>query len=67
MRVVSIKDCTLAACAIFAPRAQPLTYEIYTTPESFDAVLEALKAKGIETITHRQASRPSVTVEKYLV
>jgi YebC/PmpR family DNA-binding regulatory protein len=32
-------------------RSEGSTYEIYTSPESFDSVLEAIKAKGIETVS----------------
>jgi len=32
-------------------RSEGSTYEIYTSPESFDSVLESIKAKGIPTIS----------------
>jgi len=39
------------------------TYEIYTSPESFDAVLEALKAKGIETMSAEISMIPQTQVK----
>jgi YebC/PmpR family DNA-binding regulatory protein len=38
-------------------------YEIYTAPENFDAVLEALKAKGIETISAEISMIPTTQVK----
>ena len=34
-------------------------YEIFTAPDNFDTVLEALKAKGIETISAEISMIPS--------
>jgi YebC/PmpR family DNA-binding regulatory protein len=39
------------------------TYEIYTTPESFDPVLEALKAKGIETMSAEISMIPETQIK----
>jgi len=39
------------------------TYEIYTTPESFDPVLEALKAKSIETISAEISMIPQTQIK----
>jgi len=38
-------------------------YEIYTAPENFDSVLEALKAKGIETMSAEISMIPSTQVK----
>jgi YebC/PmpR family DNA-binding regulatory protein len=38
-------------------------YEIYTTPENFDTVLEALKAKGIESISAEISMIPTTQVK----
>src|SRR5215470_7278880 len=38
-------------------------YEIFTAPENFDTVLEALKAKGIETISAEISMIPSTQVK----
>ena len=39
------------------------TYEVYTAPESFEAVLNAIKAKGIETISAEISMIPGTTVK----
>ncbi|HLQ78976.1 MAG TPA: YebC/PmpR family DNA-binding transcriptional regulator [Terriglobia bacterium] len=39
------------------------TYEIYTSPDSFDGVLEALKAKGIETMSAEISMIPQTQVK----
>lgn len=39
------------------------TYEIYTAPESFHAVLDALKAKGIETMSAEISMIPTTQVK----
>ena len=39
------------------------TYEILTTPENFDPVLEALKAKGIETISAEISMIPQTQIK----
>ena len=39
------------------------TYEIYTTPQAFDAVLSALKEKGIETISAEISMIPQTSVK----
>jgi transcriptional/translational regulatory protein YebC/TACO1 len=39
------------------------TYEIYTTPESFDPVLEALKKKGVETMSAEISMIPETQIK----
>jgi YebC/PmpR family DNA-binding regulatory protein len=39
------------------------TYEIYTTPQAFDPVLTALKAKGIETVSAEISMIPQTSVK----
>jgi YebC/PmpR family DNA-binding regulatory protein len=39
------------------------TYEIYTTPQAFDAVLNAIKEKGIETVSAEISMIPQTSVK----
>jgi len=43
-------------------RNEGSTYEIYTAPESFESVLEAIKAKAIETVSAEVAMIPKTYV-----
>jgi len=44
-------------------RNEGSTYEIYTAPESFESVLEAIKAKAIETVSAEVAMIPQTYVK----
>jgi YebC/PmpR family DNA-binding regulatory protein len=44
-------------------KSEGSTYEVYTTPESFEGVLGAIKGKGIETLSAEISMIPQTTVK----